>query len=59
MLKNNELSDQQIMEMLALMEEFAQMLWNSLNEDNKVSLFVRYIDIETGNYETKIINKNH
>ena len=41
------------------MEEFAQMLWNSLNEDNKVSLFVRYIDIETGNYETKIINKNH
>ena len=40
------------------MDEFAQMLWNSLNEDNKVSLFVRYIDIETGNYETKIINKN-
>ena len=33
-------------------------LWNSLNEDNKVSLFVRYIDIETGNYETKIVNKN-
>ena len=41
------------------MEEFAQLLWNSLNEENKVSLFVRYIDIETGNYETKIINKNH
>ena len=40
------------------MDEFAQMLWDSLNEDNKVSLFVRYIDIETGNYETKIINKN-
>ena len=40
------------------MEEFAQLLWSSLNEDNKVSLFVRYIDIETGNYETKIINKN-
>ena len=30
----------------------------SLNEDNKVSLFVRYIDIETGKYESKIINKN-
>lgn len=40
------------------MESFAEMLWNSLNEDNKVSLFVRYIDIATGAYETKIINKN-
>ena len=37
---------------------FADMLWNSLNEENKVSLFVRYIDIATGDYETKIINKN-
>ena len=40
------------------MEQFTEMLWNSLNEENKVSLFVRYIDIETGNYETKIVNKN-
>ena len=40
------------------MDAFTEMLWNSLNEDNKVSLFVRYIDIETGTYETKIINKN-
>lgn len=40
------------------MDVFAQMLWNSLNEENKVSLFVRYIDIQTGIYETKIINKN-
>ena len=40
------------------MEVFTDLLWNSLNEDNKVSLFVRYIDIETGNYETKIVNKN-
>ena len=40
------------------MDAFAQMLWESLNEDNKVSLFVRYIDIATGAYETKIINKN-
>ncbi len=39
-------------------EEFTDMLWNSLNEDNKVSLFVRFIDIATGTYETKIINKN-
>ncbi len=40
------------------MDEFANDLWSSLNEDNKVSLFVRYIDIETGKYESKIINKN-
>lgn len=40
------------------MESFAGMLWESLNEENKVSLFVRFIDIGTGKYETKIINKN-
>ncbi len=40
------------------LEEFTQMLWNSLNPENKVSLFVRFIDIATGAYETKIINKN-
>ena len=40
------------------MEAFTELLWNSLNEENKVSLFVRYIDIATGNYETKIVNKN-
>ncbi len=39
-------------------DEFTNVLWESLNEDNKVSLFVRYIDIENGTYETKIINKN-
>ena len=38
--------------------EFTDMLWTNLNEDNKVSLFVRYIDIATGEYETKIENKN-
>ena len=40
------------------MDAFTDMLWNSLNPDNKVSLFVRYIDIATGAYETKIVNKN-
>ena len=40
------------------MNAFTDALWNSLNEENKVSLFVRYIDIATGEYETKIINKN-
>ena len=39
-------------------DAFTDLLWNSLNEDNKVSLFVRYIDIETGTYETRIVNKN-
>ena len=39
-------------------DEFTDKVWNSLNEDNKVSLFVRYIDIATGEYETKIVNKN-
>ena len=37
---------------------FTELLWSSLNEENKVSLFVRYIEIETGKYETRIINKN-
>lgn len=39
-------------------DDFANMVWESLNEDNKVSLFVRYIDIATGKYESRIINKN-
>ena len=39
-------------------DAFTDMLWTNLNEDNKVSLFVRYIDIETGKYETRIVNKN-
>lgn len=39
-------------------DAFTATVWNSLNEDNKVSLFVRYIDIQTGTYETRIINKN-
>lgn len=40
------------------MDAFTELLWNSLNADNKVSLFVRYIDIATGTYNTKIVNKN-
>lgn len=45
-------------EMMDDMEAFTEMLWNNLNEDNKISLFVRYIDIKSGAYETKIVNKN-
>ena len=40
------------------MDEFTDMLWNSLNKENKVSLFVRYIDIETGEWRSRIVNKN-
>lgn len=41
------------------MEAFTEMVWNSLNEENKVSLFVRYINIADGSYETIIKNKNN
>ena len=38
--------------------DFTEELWNNLNENNKISLFVRYTDLETGEYEQKIINKH-
>ena len=34
------------------------LIWQNLNEENKVSLFVRYIDIDSGATETRIVNKN-
>lgn len=37
---------------------FTAMIWKSLNEQNKVSLFTRFIDLTTGEYETRIINKH-
>lgn len=40
-------------------DAFTELLWSSLNEENKVSLFVRYIDIASGSSETRIVNKNH
>ena len=39
-------------------DSFAVTLWENLNEENKVSLFVRFIDLTTGKYETRILNKN-
>jgi hypothetical protein len=39
-------------------DSFTEQVWNSLNEENKVSLFVRFIDIQTRKYETRIVNKN-
>ena len=39
-------------------DEFTATVWNALNADNKVSLFTRFIDIETGKAESRIVNKN-
>ncbi len=39
-------------------DEFTQMLWNSLDTDNKISLFVRFIDLSAGTSEERIMNKN-
>ena len=39
-------------------DEFTDRIWKALNIDNKVSLFTRFIDIETGVYESRIINKH-
>ena len=39
-------------------DQFAKEIWENLNEDNKVSLFVRYINVANGKVQTKIINKN-
>lgn len=47
-----------LVEILDGMDAFGDMIWESLNEDNKVSLFVRFIDIATGKHVSKIYNKN-
>lgn len=39
-------------------DEFTNLIWNHLNGDNKVSLFTRFIDLDTKAEETRIINKN-
>ena len=39
-------------------DSFTQMLWNNLNENNKISLFVRYTDLATGAYQQRILNKH-
>ena len=45
-------------EMMNDMDAFTGMLWENLNEDNKISLFVRYTDLETGACRQQILNKN-
>ena len=37
---------------------FTSELWGNLNADNKISLFVRYTDLETREYEQRIVNKH-
>ena len=39
-------------------DSLTNLIWENLNEDNKVSLFVRYIDLKSGCYESRIVNKN-
>ena len=39
-------------------DEYTGVLWNNLNKDNRVSLFVRYTDLESGEYEQLIVNEN-
>ncbi len=39
-------------------DEWTNVIWNNLNEDNKVSLFTRFIDLDTGKEEDRIVNKN-
>ena len=39
-------------------DEMTELLWKNLNSDNKISLFVRYTDMETGKFEQRILNKH-
>lgn len=40
-------------------DEFTDKLWNALDADNKISLYVRFTDLETGKEENRMINKNN
>ena len=39
-------------------DAFTNEIWENLNEQNKISLYVRYTDLKTGSYEDRMINKN-
>ena len=39
-------------------DEYTELLWSNLNDNNKISVYVRYIDIATGAVENRMINKN-
>ncbi|MDD2217859.1 MAG: IMP cyclohydrolase [Eubacteriales bacterium] len=40
-------------------DEFKNELWKNLDEENKISLYVRYVDLNTGKIENRMINKNN
>lgn len=40
-------------------DEFANGIWNSLNEQNKISLYVRFVDLKTGDVTNRMFNKNN
>ena len=39
-------------------DEFTESIWSNLNEDNKISLYVRYVDLKDGSVQNRMINKN-
>ena len=39
-------------------DDFTDELWSNLNEDNKISLYVRFVDLATGHEENRMINRN-
>ena len=48
----------ELVEISGDIDSFTDEVWKSLNEDNKVSLFVRYIDINDGSRTTRIVNRH-
>lgn len=48
----------EVIETMDDIDEFTNMIWDNLNEDNKVSLYVKFIDLTTGGSEYRIVNKN-
>ncbi|MDD2958353.1 MAG: IMP cyclohydrolase [Lachnospiraceae bacterium] len=47
-----------LVEITGDIDTFTDKVWTSLDEENKVSLFVRFLDYASGTYETRIVNKN-
>ena len=41
------------------LDEFTDAIWNSLNTENRVSLFTRFVDLKSGTFESRIRNKNN
>ena len=39
-------------------DEFTREIWNALDENNKISLYVRYVDLATGKEENRMVNRN-